>query len=75
MRIRLSHPGVAGELRTALEEADCVAALNAEDTLDVELPWAVDDDEARQARLELMFFVRAWQAQHPGLEAAFLEAA
>ena len=76
MRIRLSYPGVADELRTALEEADCVAALNTENTVDVELPWADDDEtEAQQARLELMFFVKAWQAQHPGLEAAFVEAA
>jgi hypothetical protein len=75
VRIRLSHPGVADELRTALEEADCVAALNTEDTLDVEIPWAADEADAHQARLELVFFVKAWQAQHPDLEAAFVEAA
>jgi hypothetical protein len=75
VRIRLSHPGVADELRSALEDADCVAALDTDDTVDVELPWATDETDARQARLELMFFVKAWQAQHPGLEAAFVEAA
>jgi hypothetical protein len=39
----------------------------------VEVPWARTDVDLHQARLELAFFVRAWEAQHPGLTAALVE--
>ncbi len=74
MRIRVSNRGVADDLQAALQEADCVIARVGDDTVDVEFPWADDEAEARQARLELTFFVKAWQAQHPGLDAALVEA-
>jgi hypothetical protein len=74
MKIRLSHPGRADELRAALEAADCRAARTADDTVQVEIPWVETDGDVHQARLELTFFVKAWEAQHPGLRAALLEA-
>jgi hypothetical protein len=70
MKIRLSHPDRADDLRAALEAADCRAARTADDTVDVEIPWAETAGDVRQARLELAFFVRAWEAQHPGLRVA-----
>ncbi len=75
MKIRVSNPVAADDLRQALEAADCVAARESEDTLDVDLPWVDGNvEDARQARLELAFFVRAWQAQHPGLTAVLVDA-
>jgi len=69
MKIRLSNPRCVDDLRAALEQADCVAARSADDTVDVSFPWAEDEDEARQARLEATFFVKAWLAQNPGAAA------
>jgi hypothetical protein len=74
MKIRISHPSRADELRAALEAADCQAARTADDTVDVEIPWAETAGDLRQAWLELAFFVKAWEAQHPGLTAAVVEA-
>ncbi len=73
MKIHLSHPGRADELRAALEAADCRAARTAEDVLHVEIPWIETAGDVIQARLELMFFVKAWEAQHPGLTAALVD--
>ena len=74
MKIRLSNPGCVDELRAALEALECVAARVADDTVRVEIPWARTDRDLHQARLELTFFVRAWQAQHAGLTAALVDA-
>jgi hypothetical protein len=73
MKIRVSHPGRADDLRAALEAADCRAARTAEDTVQVEIPWAETAGDVHQAWLELTFFVRAWQAQHPGLQVALVD--
>jgi hypothetical protein len=67
MKIRVSNPRAVEDLRAALQAADCATARVGDDTLDVELGWA--DGDARQARLELTFFVRAWASQHPGASA------
>ena len=69
MKIRLSHPSRADELRAALEAADCRAARTAADTVQVDFPWAETAGDTIQARMELAFFVKAWEAQHPGLKA------
>jgi hypothetical protein len=70
MKIRLSHPGRADDLRAALEAADCRAARTSDDTVQVEIPWAETAGDVHQARIELAFFVKAWEAQHPGLRVA-----
>ena len=69
MTIRVNDPRAAEELRSALEAAECVAQRTAADTLEVEFPWADADGDERQARLELAFFIEAWQANRPGLAA------
>jgi hypothetical protein len=73
MKIHLSHPGRAEELREALEAAECRAARTADDVVHVEIPWIETAGDVIQARLELAFFVKAWEAQHPGLKAALVE--
>ena len=69
MRIRVNDPHAADDLRSALEAAECVAARTADDTLEVELPPGDPFGDARQALLELAFFVKAWEANRPGVAA------
>ncbi len=67
MTIRFSDPRIADDLLEALGAADCIAERVADDTVEVEIPWVERADDRRQAEVELVFFVRAWEAQHPGL--------
>jgi hypothetical protein len=70
LRIHVHNdPDVLGDLREALADADCSVTQVGEDTLLVTSPLAVDEDEAR---LELAFFLRAWQAKTPGAEVELL---
>jgi hypothetical protein len=70
LRIQIHNDSDAlGELRQALAEADCSVTQVGEDTLLVTNPLAVDEAEAR---LELAFFLRAWQAKTPGAEVELL---
>jgi len=62
MRVRLSDPSHAHALALALARGDCVVTPAGLDTLTVVHPSARDEDEARS---ELVFFLRAWQARHP----------
>ncbi len=67
VRIHISDPLVAQELADALAAAECTAEWTARNTLHVDISWA--DGDTEQARLELRFFVRAWQARRPGVRA------
>jgi hypothetical protein len=67
VRIRVSNPRVAGDLLDALAAADCSGCQTEPDTVEVDIPWA--DDDPVQAHMELVFFVKAWEARHPGLNA------
>ncbi|MBD0328508.1 MAG: hypothetical protein ICV64_00160 [Thermoleophilia bacterium] len=67
MRIRINDPTAADELLAALAAADCVAERTDDDAVEVDVRWA--DGDHRQAEIELSFFVKAWQAQRPGLVA------
>ena len=69
MEVRINDPGWTDELVEALNGRDCVATRTGVDTLAVEFPWLERDDDARQAGIELAFFLRAWQARFPGVEA------
>jgi len=62
MRVRLSDPSHARELALALARGDCMVTPAGLDTLTVVHPFASDEEEART---ELLFFLRAWQARHP----------
>ena len=64
MRVRLSDPSHARDLALALARGDCVATPAGLDMLTVVHPSARDEEEART---ELLFFLRAWQAGHPGV--------
>jgi hypothetical protein len=69
MRIRLNDPGAAPDLVDALAAADCVAEPTEDGVVKVDVPWASAEGDERQAEIELCFFLRAWEAQRPGLVA------
>jgi hypothetical protein len=74
MKLVITHPDLAPGLVSALAEANCVAKRLASDTIEVLVPWALDGTNAEQAATELMFFVKAWAANHPTFRATLVEA-
>jgi hypothetical protein len=61
-RIRIADPALRPDLLASLDEGNCSAVQLADGTLEVVHRQASTHYEAR---LELAFFVRAWQARHP----------
>lgn len=74
MKLLISHPDLASQLVSALNETDCLAARTAFDTVEVFVPWLLDGGSTRHAAVELLFFVRAWGAAHPGFRATLVAA-
>jgi len=74
MKLQISHPGLAPDLVSALNETDCMAAQTECDTVEVFLPWLLDGDSRAHAATELLFFVRAWASDHPAFQATLLDA-
>ncbi len=68
LRIHVNDETALADLREALTDADCSTAQVGEDLLLVTHPL---EDEA-EARLELVFFLRAWQAERPDAEIELL---
>jgi hypothetical protein len=66
LRLELSDEQLLSELMGALARQGCFAGLVAPNVCRIVCPggWTV-----REARLEIGFFVRAWQVRHPGVEA------
>ena len=73
MKLLISHPELASALVYALNETDCLAARIARDTVEVFVPWLADGGNTSHAAAELLFFVRAWAAEHPDFRATLLE--
>ena len=69
LRIQVNDPTALLELHHALRDADCSAVPVGDDTLLVTHPLALDETEAR---LELGFFLKAWQASRPDAEVELL---
>jgi hypothetical protein len=65
MRVHLSDSSLLGALTEDLLRGGCVPSAAGDGALDVIQPDARD---AREARLELTFFLRAWQSRHPEVE-------
>jgi hypothetical protein len=61
VRLRLSDPELAENLRDFLERRECAVVQIDADTLEVELPH---EHHAEQARLELDLYLRVWQSLH-----------
>jgi len=66
MKLELSDEKLLGELMGVLAGHGCRADQIAPNVCRIVYPRAWT---AREARLELTFFVRAWQANHPGVRA------
>ena len=65
MRIEV-HPEAREELLEFLRRANCIARVDDDGSLIVEVPDALGED---QARLEVELYIKAWQASHPDVEA------
>lgn len=63
VRVYVNDPSRLEELRASLLEARCISVPVADDALDVAHPSALD---AREALIELRFFLKAWQDARPG---------
>ena len=74
MKLRISHPELAGDLVRALNGTDCLAARTAIDTVEVFAPWLLEGGDPTHAGTELLFVVRAWGARHPRFRATLLDA-
>jgi hypothetical protein len=62
IRIRLTEPRLWWDLLQSLGEGGCSAVQLEDGTVEITHSEASDQ---REARLELMFFVRAWQTKYP----------
>jgi hypothetical protein len=66
LRIDVNDEQLLDDLMAALARHGCLTNRVGPATLRVVCPRARD---AREAQLEVRFFVRAWQARHPNVEA------
>ena len=74
MKLVITHPELLPGLVSALTEADCVATRIASDTIEVLVPWRLDGSNRAHAATELLFFIKAWAANHPAFRATLIEA-
>jgi hypothetical protein len=70
MRVRVSDTALLESLRRYLRAADCVAERAGADALDVAVPWAPSDEQARR---EVDIYLKAWQAMNPGARAELID--
>ena len=68
-RIRVADSRLRGDLLASLDEGNCSAVQLPDGTFEVLHRQASDE---RVARIELAFFVRAWQTRHPDVAADLL---
>jgi hypothetical protein len=70
VRLRLSDPEFADNLRDFLERRECAVVEIDAETLEVELPHEL---HAEQARLELDLYLRVWQSLHEWSAVEYVE--
>jgi hypothetical protein len=66
----VSDPEIVPVLQYFLQRAGCVAEQLGPHTLEVKVPSALDE---AQARRELNVYLASWQARHRGFEASVIE--
>jgi hypothetical protein len=64
VKIQINHCDLVEPLVQALNETECFAARTGADAVDVFVPWLTRDGDPRQARIEILFFVRSWGLAH-----------
>jgi hypothetical protein len=67
MKLELSDEALLVEIMGALARHGCLTNRVAPRACRIVYPLAAD---AREAWLEVGFFIRAWQGQHPGVSAS-----
>jgi hypothetical protein len=65
MNLCLTDPELMPDLLAFLRRVHCVAEQTGADTVEVSLPEALDDD---QARMEIDLYLWAWRLIHPGTD-------
>jgi hypothetical protein len=63
MRVRVSEPGLAGDLVGFLQRTQCIAEVLPDGSVEVYLPHDLPPDVARA---ELDSYLRLWARSHPG---------
>lgn len=71
MRLTVSSSTATPWLRAALHDGGCVADIAGPKSLEVLFPWLGSVEDAKQVVIELAFFLRAWEAEHPGVTVDF----
>ncbi len=69
MRVRVSDQGRLNDLIGYLREGGCIAQQAGADTLDVFVPSA---SKEQQARMELAIYLTAYRLRNPGVETRIL---
>lgn len=69
MKVNVTKPELVDDLLAFLRRADCVASLAEDGSIEVEVPKAYGDE---QARMEIDLYLKAWQAAHSDVEAHLL---
>jgi hypothetical protein len=70
VRLRLSNPELADNLRDFLERRECAVVQVDAETLEVEFPHEL---HAEQARVELDLYLRVWQSLHEWSSVEYVE--
>jgi uncharacterized secreted protein with C-terminal beta-propeller domain len=70
VRLRLSDPELADNLRDFLERRECAVVKIDLETLEVQLPHEL---HAQQACLELDLYLRVWQSIHDWSPVEYIE--
>jgi hypothetical protein len=66
MRVRVSDPALLSDLQRYLRATECVVEQSDDDALDVSIPRAPSDEQARR---EVAIYLQAWQAMNLGARA------
>ena len=69
MRVTVNEPALLTDLMSSFGRGRCPARRVDERTIDVIHREATD---AREARVEVSFFLRAWGLKHPGVDAVLV---
>jgi hypothetical protein len=70
MRVRISDPARLRDLIQYLREAGCVAEQASQDEIDVFVPHARSD---RQARTDVGIYLAAWRVKNEGVRADLID--
>jgi hypothetical protein len=70
LHVFISNPRLLRDLQNSLRRAGCIAEQRRSHELEVYVPEAPSEDQARR---ELNVYLATWQATNPGVEAYIVE--